>query len=393
MSTEAAGGDEIRRFEEQYRRNPDSLVFARLADAHRKAGDPDRALQLLDDGIRRHRDYPSAHIIRARTFIDLERAEDADAAFRHVLELDAQNLVAMRGLADLTEARGDHAAAADWYERIAALDPLNEEASEALSRLRGADDPAGGVTGSGDMGAGGMESLEPTSEVWWTSSSPVSPAPPEPPTDPGRSERLPDDVAEELGLMGDELESSLPAEEEGPHEPGLAEYVPTSDEEAESVPAATAADPETDGHPGSDGDPQPSPESAVDGESGGAWWFEDPGESDPADDGDLLTRTMADLYARQGLVDEAAAIYRELLVDRPGDPELERALAGLGERLEEPSPPERIPAPRDAPRAAAEPSDETVEPRAPVVDPYASHDVPAVAGRSEVFLEWLRRLK
>jgi len=42
---------------------------------------------------------------------------------------------------------------------------------------------------------------------------------------------------------------------------------------------------------------------------------------------------MAELYARQGLVDEAEAIYRELLIDRPDDESLRAGLdAVLGMR-------------------------------------------------------------
>ncbi|MGI9039209.1 MAG: tetratricopeptide repeat protein [Gemmatimonadota bacterium] len=395
MSTEAAGGDEIRRFEEQYRNNPDSLVFARLADAYRKAGDPDRALQLLDEGIRRHRDYPSAHIIRARTFIDLGRAEEADAAFRHVLTLDAQNLVAMRGLAELAEERGDHGEAAGWYERIAALDPLNAEASEALLRLRGGDGADGGGDGGGDVArAGGMEPLEPTSEEWWTSSSPISPieseplAPEELSTGLARG-RFPEDVAGEMEVIGAELVSTSP------------EGSGRDDLDFDGVDLASSDPPEAVEAP-----PEPAAESSPGDEAGSAWWFEDPSDTAAEDDGDLLTRTMADLYARQGLVDEAAAIYRELLVDRPGDPELERALAGLQEGHDEPTAPDDMPAPREAlkkrPEKHAEADQATREgvaeagrlgPGAVAVDRYASHVIPTVAGRSQVFLEWLGRLE
>lgn len=431
MSTEATGGDEIRRFEEQYRRNPDSLVFARLADGYRKAGEPDRALEILDEGIRRHRDYPSAYIIRARTFIDLERAEDADAAFRHVLELDAQNLVAMRGLADLSEERGDRGAAAEWYERIVAQDPLNAEASEALVRLRG-EREGDGVRGPAP---GGLPPLEPTSEEWWSSSTPVAPfeeaiANAPSPAHSGR-DPLPDDVAGELEMIGAELASDV-EESRGSADLGFDEIVlPTSETTQTSAAGDAFADLEGEGQAepveadvediGAEGpEPMSEPSSAED--SGSAWWFEDPGETDSAEDGDLLTRTMADLYARQGLVEEAAAIYRELLVDRPGDPDLERALADLLEGVDqedvegEPEPPREVAGPAvpeaDAGRGAG--ADEGVPEAAPYetgrevtgvdvteaarsahgpVDPYASHDVPAVAGRSDYLLEWLRRLE
>ncbi|MFW6085493.1 MAG: tetratricopeptide repeat protein, partial [Gemmatimonadota bacterium] len=103
MEPDFTGNEDIQRFAEHFRRNPDSLVFARLADAFRKAGDPERALEILRDGIRRHPDYASAHIVRARALEDLERPSEAEASLRRVLELDAQNLVAMRGLAELAE--------------------------------------------------------------------------------------------------------------------------------------------------------------------------------------------------------------------------------------------------------------------------------------------------
>jgi Tfp pilus assembly protein PilF len=99
MPFEESVEDEIRRFEEQFRHQPESLVFARLADAYRKSGDLVRALEVLEEGIGRHPDYLSAHIVRARTFRDLGRAEEARSTFERVIEIDPQNLVAIRGLA------------------------------------------------------------------------------------------------------------------------------------------------------------------------------------------------------------------------------------------------------------------------------------------------------
>jgi hypothetical protein len=62
------------------------------------------------------------------------------------------------------------------------------------------------------------------------------------------------------------------------------------------------------------------------------WWYEEaPAEEEPepSRDADLLTRTMADLYAEQGLHTEASEIYEELLRDAPGDPDLIARLEAL----------------------------------------------------------------
>ncbi len=129
---------EIQRLEDQYAAHPGSLIFARLADLLRKEGEPERALEVLDQGLAGHPDYLSAHIVRARTLSDLGREVQAESAFRRVLELDEQNLVALRSLAGMAEGQGDREAAAGWYERLLAVDPRNEEAENALERLGGA---------------------------------------------------------------------------------------------------------------------------------------------------------------------------------------------------------------------------------------------------------------
>jgi len=283
MSLDGSAEDEIRRFEEQYRRQPESLVFARLADAYRKAGEPGRALDLLEEGIERHPDYLSAHIVRARTFRDLGREADAREAFERVLALDAQNLVAMRGLADLARLRSDPAEERDWLRRLVQADPFNEEPAARLVEL-----DASGETQ--DAQTGGLE----------------SPAPGEP--EPGRidtaspSEGPPVDAGQQPEVVAEQDSADVAGEEL----PEIADGETPVAEEARL--------------------PEP-------------WWFEEPEPGPEADaeeneeDADLLTRTMAELYARQGLLDEAEEIYRELLRDRPDEAELRAGLdAVLGMR-------------------------------------------------------------
>jgi len=130
-------GVEIQRLEEQFAAHPGSLLFARLADLLRKSGELDRALDVVEEGLSQHPDYLSAHIVHARTFEDMGREVQAREAYRGVLDVDAQNLVALRALAHMAETGGDRKGAAGWYERLLAVDPRNEEAEAALERLAG----------------------------------------------------------------------------------------------------------------------------------------------------------------------------------------------------------------------------------------------------------------
>lgn len=132
---------EIDRFEEQYAGNPDSLVFARLADLHRKAGDLERALEVLARGLERHPEYTSGHLVRGRCLRDLGREEEAQEAFEQVLELDQHNLVALRALAELARKRGDREGARRRLKSLLQVDPGNEEAREMMDQLSATDGP------------------------------------------------------------------------------------------------------------------------------------------------------------------------------------------------------------------------------------------------------------
>jgi tetratricopeptide (TPR) repeat protein len=83
---------------------------------------------------------------------------------------------------------------------------------------------------------------------------------------------------------------------------------------------------------------------------------DDPLPSDEvSDEPHLVTRTMAELYARQGLTDRALGIFRQLLDARPGDPGLRRRVAELeaAEALEPVAAAETEP--EEEPAAYAEP--------------------------------------
>ena len=165
MVPDSPTSDEIRRFEEQVRDQPESLVFARLADAYRKAGQPERALAVLEDGLYRHPNYPSGHIVRARALRDMGRVDETLEAFRRVLELDGANLVAIRELAGLADERGDVGEARHWFERLSQVDPTNLEVRQRLRELdTGSAESDGAAHVGGDVEAEGPE-------AWWDDSA------------------------------------------------------------------------------------------------------------------------------------------------------------------------------------------------------------------------------
>ncbi|MGH7671673.1 MAG: tetratricopeptide repeat protein, partial [Gemmatimonadales bacterium] len=127
---------EIEKLERRWAENPKGRNFAPLADAYRKAGELDRAIELCQNGLALHPDYVSAHIVFGRCLIDMKNDAGAQEVFRKVLALDAENIIALKILGDIAERNGRFDETVDWLTRLLAADPMNGDAAEALARAK-----------------------------------------------------------------------------------------------------------------------------------------------------------------------------------------------------------------------------------------------------------------
>lgn len=308
--------EDIAKLEGLYAEHPEGRIFTHLAEAYRKAGELDRAAAVLGEGLQRHPDYSSAHVVLGRVLVDQGRAEEADAAFNRVLELDPHNLVALRARGDLARQGGRRHAAIEHYRRLLDVEP-NDDQLRALVAGLVAD-----------------EYREEPDAPTYAEVEQAEPYIPEP-------------------FHGDATLAE-PASDEATHdEAGRGEDDHGEDDHPEADPAEVyAADlPDADryGHGELDEgddigfvekgvDPEPSPWEL--GPIGGAD-EESPDDAAPVSQGTdagLTTETIAQVYARQGLYTRAADVYRELVRASPDDQRLR-------DRLDEM---ERLAAPVDA---------------------------------------------
>jgi len=128
-------GDELHNLIERYNRARDSRLFAPLADAYRKNGDVDTAIEILDRGLEKMPHYASAHVILGKCYYDKGATERSKAEFRRVLELDGENLVALKFMGDILLAEDKRAEAAEFYRRILSIDATNAEVARALKEM------------------------------------------------------------------------------------------------------------------------------------------------------------------------------------------------------------------------------------------------------------------
>jgi len=128
---------EIEKLEKRWAENPKGRNFAPLADAYRKAGELDRAIELCKAGLERHPDYVSAHIVYGRCLIDQKNDAGASDVFRKVLTLDPENVLGLKILADIAERSKRYSEAVEWLTRLLSADPMNGDAADALARAKG----------------------------------------------------------------------------------------------------------------------------------------------------------------------------------------------------------------------------------------------------------------
>lgn len=126
---------EIKLLQERFDRAPESRIFAPLADAYRKNGDVEKAIELCENGLETYPDYASAHVILGKCFYDKGATERSRAEFERVIEIDPENMVALKFMGDILMAEGDRDEAIACYRRILAIDPTNEEVSGKLKGL------------------------------------------------------------------------------------------------------------------------------------------------------------------------------------------------------------------------------------------------------------------
>ena len=267
-------------------KDPTGLAFVPMADAYRQLGELGQALDVLQEGLVAHPDSASGHVVAGWLYRDRGEDDSAISALERVLELDDENGVALRSLAELVE---DASRGLTYIERLVELEPDDPEVLAALESLRAEVAEASTVAGT----------------------EAVAPEEPVVPAEPVVDDALAEAVAVEDAAPLETVEVSAPdevaieepvADAEPPDEVAIEEPVAEVEPPAEVV----AEEPVADAEPPAE---VVAEEPVVE--------VELPAEVVAEDDAEIYTQTLAELYAKQGAVDKAVEVYRKLLADDP----------------------------------------------------------------------------
>ncbi|MDA0328525.1 MAG: hypothetical protein O2958_05900 [Gemmatimonadetes bacterium] len=330
-------------------RDPEGLAFAPLADAFLRKGNVKEALDLLTDGTSRHPGYATGHVVATRLYFANGMHSEAEFAARRSIELDAENIVALSTLAAVLTDRGEAEQAARFCDALVGADPESEEAKLATSAVAAAPEAAtspavDATSAAGDLGMGldvaddwAESAVPPEAEVLPAAEMEVddfllavpdvdmSPldglAPVE--MDLGSLEAVPELEAMDLSAFAPDPEPEPqpevmdlsafapdPEPEPEPEVMDLSAFAPDPEPEPEAMDlSALAPDPEVmdlsafapdDVLDLSDRSPDPVVEDS------------EMGSTEP-----VYTRTLAELYVKQGFEDRALHVLRHLLSEDP----------------------------------------------------------------------------
>ena len=269
-------------------RDPEGRGFVPLADAYRRAGDLEQALELLNDGLGRHPDFSPGHVVAARLYGEQGLFAESEIAARSALELDPENVDAMGTLIVALEERGEVDEARGLHNHLSVLDPEPGDEPESVVEEEVADFAALAPDEPEDAAAEADASLSDDDVTDFGSLAPDEPPLEEPAAEEevlGVDALAPEDIEPEMV----DLDPFEPMDE-------LAAHAPV-DTDVDDEEAATAEE-----------------EALADA----------PAEHALADP--INTRTMAELYVTQGLWSRAVEVYRNLVAASPDKDALQMRL-------------------------------------------------------------------
>jgi tetratricopeptide (TPR) repeat protein len=321
---------EIEKYIESLSKDPKSRVFAPLAEAYRKGGLLDEAIQVAQDGLKFNPSYVSGRMALGRAYYDKGMKTEAREELEKVVKSAPDNIMAHKILGEIYQGEGRAGEAVRSFKIVLALNPTDKEVSEALDILEGR--------------------------------KPPPPVPAEPAVAPSvkkeevkaEPEKIVPEVAEaeesqEEAESFDGLDETFNEFEEAP--PETAEKEVEMKEEAESAPAG---EPEALRAEVRDKIPRrepleqaqmPSSESGVEIEA------EPLGEPEIAETEahqvqpeagreELATVTMAELYLKQGYPEKALNVYQDILTSDPDNLEIKKRIEELSGETKPPASPE-----------------------------------------------------
>lgn len=124
--------DRIEKCQRILETDPNSQIFAALAEALRRKGELDKAFRVCQGGLRLHPNYGSAHIVMAKINLDRGLYDWAEAEVKRAIEIEGNNRTIELLLAEIYIYKGEFANAVKLLRKLSQADPTNEQIRKLL---------------------------------------------------------------------------------------------------------------------------------------------------------------------------------------------------------------------------------------------------------------------
>lgn len=119
----------------KYQEDPTSRIFAPLAEAYRKAGLLDEAIEIAQEGLRVHPNFVGGRVALARAQFDKRQYEDVVNGLSAVVREVPDNLVAQKLVAESSLMLGRISEALSAYKMLLYFNPGEPEIARVVSEL------------------------------------------------------------------------------------------------------------------------------------------------------------------------------------------------------------------------------------------------------------------
>lgn len=112
--------------------DPNSQIFAALADSYRKKGELDKAFQICQNGLKLHAKYGAAHVVMAKINLDRGLYDWAEAEAQKAAEIDGKTRTIELLMAEISIYKGEFEAAIKLLKSLQQFDPNNSQIQKLL---------------------------------------------------------------------------------------------------------------------------------------------------------------------------------------------------------------------------------------------------------------------
>lgn len=123
-------------------KDPDSLIFAALSEAHRRRGDLNLASKICNQGLKTHPGYGSAHLVMAKIKMEKRLFGEAEKEIVFAIKADGQTRASELLMSEILIRKGKHKEAKVLLDKLFASDSENPQVKRLLKEIEGKEESA-----------------------------------------------------------------------------------------------------------------------------------------------------------------------------------------------------------------------------------------------------------